>query len=157
MPSQIKKPSTDRSIILLIVVSLLLISACSDHKGVDGVIYGGSIYTATDLKGVEAVAFDEGKIVYVGNKKHALSLTGGNTQHIDINGGMLMPGLIDAHVHPLLYALFSSYPSLESAKTVDELIDLMKEYSKDAPESEWVIGFGFPMGMFSDELPTKGY
>lgn len=79
MPSQIKKPSTDRSIILLIVVSLLLISACSDHKGVDGVIYGGSIYTATDLKGVEAVAFDEGKIVYVGNKKHALSLTGGNT------------------------------------------------------------------------------
>lgn len=132
-----------------------MISACSDHKGVDGVIYGGSIYTATDLKGVEAVAFDEGKIVYVGNKKHALSLTGGNTQHIDINGGMLMPGLIDAHVHPLLYALFSSYPSLESAKTVDELIDLMKEYSKDAPESEWVIGFGFPMGMFSDELPTK--
>ncbi|MBN56163.1 MAG: hypothetical protein CMI04_00515 [Oceanospirillaceae bacterium] len=145
----------------LISVFTLGLMGCQPDSGVDGLIHGGYIYSATDTtnatdtKDIQAVAFDEGKIVYVGNLTGAEALVGESTQIIDLKGGMLMPGLIDAHVHPLLYALFSSYPSLQPASNVDELIALMKTYEKDTPSSNWVIGFGFPIGMFSDDMPTK--
>lgn len=140
---------------LLTGMIIMSLAGCQASDGVDGIIYGGHIYTATEHKTIKAVAYDEGVIAYVGDLAGAKLLAGENTRLIDLDGGMLMPGLIDAHTHPLLYALFSSYPSLESAKNVDELISLMKAFEKETPSSNWVIGFGFPMGMFSGELPTK--
>ena len=148
---------TNKRIGLCVAVIALIVGlvACQPKSGVDGVIYGGHIFTATDKADVQAIAFDESKIVYVGSLEGAYALAGESTRLIDLEGGMLMPGLIDAHVHPLLYALFSSYPSLESANNVDELMSLMKKYEKDTPSTDWVIGFGFPTGMFSGEMPTK--
>ncbi len=42
-----------------------------------------------------------GRIVYVGDNQGALALKGKRTKVIDLHGRMLMPGLIDAHMHPL--------------------------------------------------------
>lgn len=137
-----------------LLLALVFTVGCS-NRGVDGVIYGGNIFTGVDEAYVEAVAFDDGKIVFVGDLAGAEALIGVDTQRIELQGQMLIPGLIDAHVHPSLVALFESYPSLESANNVDELIALMQQYAVDVPEDKWVIGFGFPMGMFSDQIPNK--
>lgn len=149
------KKSRGIAICVLVTVLVSSLVACQPKIGVDGIIYGGYIYSATDATEHQAVAFDEGKVVYAGDLAGAHALAGESTRLIDLEGGMLLPGLIDAHVHPLLYALFSSYPSLESANNVDELIALMKGYEKETASSDWVIGFGFPTGMFSGDMPTK--
>jgi predicted amidohydrolase YtcJ len=48
----------------------------------------------------QALAVRAGRIVYVGDNAGAMSLTGKGTRVVDLQGRMLMPGLIDAHMHP---------------------------------------------------------
>jgi predicted amidohydrolase YtcJ len=47
----------------------------------------------------EAVAVRGEKISYVGNNRGARKLIGPNTEVIDLDGQMLMPGLVDGHAH----------------------------------------------------------
>ncbi len=49
----------------------------------------------------QAVAIQGGKIVYVGSNSGASNLIGTGTKVIDLDGRMLMPGFIDAHLHSL--------------------------------------------------------
>ena len=56
---------------------------------------------------VSAVAIEDDKIVYVGNDEGAKSYENG-AKVIDLNGKMLIPGMIDAHCHPSLAAFMTS-------------------------------------------------
>ncbi len=61
----------------------------------------GYIYTVDAHDSVaQAVAVRDGVIVYVGNDTGAAAFTGRRTHVIDLKGRMLMPGLIDGHMHP---------------------------------------------------------
>ena len=65
------------------------------------VMRNGYVYTVDGQDSVQqAVAVKDGKIVYVGSDKGAASYIGTQTQLIDLAGRMLMPGFIDAHMHP---------------------------------------------------------
>ncbi|NHZ99727.1 amidohydrolase [Massilia sp. CCM 8734] len=62
----------------------------------------GYIYTVDAADSVhQALAVRGGRIVYVGDNAGAVALKGKQTRVIDLQGRMLMPGLIDAHMHPL--------------------------------------------------------
>ena len=67
------------------------------------VIFGGDILT---MEGntptyAEAVVIKEDKIVFVGTKRQALNKAGKEARQVDLKGRTLMPGFIDAHMHPL--------------------------------------------------------
>ena len=49
----------------------------------------------------EALAIRDGRIVYVGDNQGVQPFIGPATANIDLNGGFLMPGLVDGHMHPL--------------------------------------------------------
>jgi len=68
----------------------------------DLVLVHGSVYTQ-DAKApwVEAVAVRDGRYVAVGSDAQVRTFAGPRTQVVDLHGRMLMPGLIDAHVHAL--------------------------------------------------------
>lgn len=68
--------------------------------GVDTVLRNGYVYTVDDKNTVaQAVAIDDGVIVYVGNDRGVRGFIGPGTKVIDLDGRMVMPGLQDAHVH----------------------------------------------------------
>jgi predicted amidohydrolase YtcJ len=67
----------------------------------DLVYRNGTIYTVDGKDSVrQALAVRAGRIVYVGDDAGARALTGKRTRAIDLHGRMLMPGLVDAHMHP---------------------------------------------------------
>lgn len=62
----------------------------------------GYVYTVDPHDTVsEAIAVREGRILYVGDNAGARTFLGPKTRIIDLNGRMVMPGLIDGHIHPL--------------------------------------------------------
>ncbi|MGN6209598.1 amidohydrolase [Asticcacaulis sp.] len=67
----------------------------------DTVFRNGYVYTV-DAKDstAEAVAVARGQIIYVGDDSHVQAYIGKKTQIIDLKGRMVMPGLIDGHMHP---------------------------------------------------------
>jgi predicted amidohydrolase YtcJ len=48
----------------------------------------------------EALIVREGRIVYVGDDAGALALREGGDAHHDLEGKLVIPGLVDAHTHP---------------------------------------------------------
>ncbi|MBV9620142.1 MAG: amidohydrolase [Gammaproteobacteria bacterium] len=68
----------------------------------DSVYLGGYVYTVDAHDGVQqALAVRAGRIIYVGDEAGARALIGPHTRRFDLAGRMLMPGLIDGHMHPL--------------------------------------------------------
>ncbi|CUI05031.1 Amidohydrolase 3 [Janthinobacterium sp. CG23_2] len=68
----------------------------------DTIYRNGYVYTVDAGDSVQqALAVRAGRIVYVGDNTGAARLAGKRTRIIDLQGRMLMPGLIDAHMHPL--------------------------------------------------------
>src|SRR5271154_1847787 len=68
----------------------------------DTVYRHGYVYTVDARDSVQqALAIRAGRIVYVGSDSGAAAFTGPKTRVIDLQGRMLMPGLVDGHSHPL--------------------------------------------------------
>ncbi len=66
------------------------------------VIRNGRLFTADAAdRVVQAVAVRQGRFVYAGDDAGAAAHIGPTTRVVDLAGGFAMPGLVDAHIHPL--------------------------------------------------------
>jgi predicted amidohydrolase YtcJ len=62
----------------------------------------GYVYTVDAQDSVQqALAILDGRIVYVGNDPGIDAYIGQRTHVVDLHGRMLMPGLVDGHMHPM--------------------------------------------------------
>ena len=67
----------------------------------DTIYFDGYVYTVDAHDSVQqALAVRDGRIVYVGTDAGAKALAGPSTRVVDLHGRMLMPGLVDGHMHP---------------------------------------------------------
>lgn len=63
----------------------------------------GYVYTVDAKDSVQqALAVLDGRIVYVGNDAGIDAHIGKRTHVVDLHGRMLMPGLVDGHMHPMI-------------------------------------------------------
>jgi hypothetical protein len=76
--------------------------SASPDTPADTIYINGYIYTVDAHDSVkEALAVRDGRIAYVGTTAAAKAMSGPATHIIDLHGRMLMPGLVDGHMHPL--------------------------------------------------------
>src|SRR5687767_310921 len=89
------------------LVSLLLPATPSLAADADLILHNGKVVTVDATFSVtEAVAVKDGRIVAVGRTTDVFSRERGpKTQMIDLKGQTVLPGLTDAHAHPLGAAL----------------------------------------------------
>jgi predicted amidohydrolase YtcJ len=74
----------------------------ADAAPADRVYRHGYVYTVDAHDSVRAaLAIRAGRIVYVGDDAGLAAFTGPKTIVVDLQGRMLMPGLVDGHMHPL--------------------------------------------------------
>ena len=126
----------------------LLLVACGDGATVhetpaDTVYRNGWIYTVDEANSTaEALAVRDGVIVYVGSDDGAAAFTGPSTQVVDLQGRMMMPGLVDGHMHPLSGGLKLTACSLDYlALTVEEFrarIQSCLDATKDQEPDGWL-------------------
>jgi len=66
------------------------------------VLRGGRIYTVDPARSVaSSLAVRDGRIVFVGTDADAVHWIGPQTRIEELGGRLVLPGLIDAHIHPL--------------------------------------------------------
>jgi predicted amidohydrolase YtcJ len=69
----------------------------------------GTVLTVNEQQPTaEAIAVSDGRIVAVGSKADVESWIGPDTQTVDLGDGCVMPGLVEAHGHPLMEAIVLS-------------------------------------------------
>ena len=113
-------------------------------KPADTVMTHGYVYTVDSHDSVaQAVAVSGGRIVYVGDDAGALDYIGRKTKTIDLGGRMLMPGLIDGHMHPQSGGLRLLNCNLDyAALTVPEFqarIQACIDNDKTAGADDWLV------------------
>ncbi len=121
----------------------LFLMHCSPPKqDVDMVLKNATVYTVDSLfTKAEAVAIKDGKIVAVGTTAH-LEQAYNPTKSVDIDGKFVYPGFIDAHTHFVRYSLILNQVDLTGAKSWEEVVDRLIQFSKTHPDG-WLIGMGW--------------
>jgi len=143
--------------ILVHVSVLVLVGACTrDHQpeSADVLFRAGAIYTATEkVPWIDAVAVTGNRISYAGSSSGAERFIGENTRIIDLDGRMLMPGLIDSHTHIFVGAFSAQRVNLSLAESIPELTDALQELSDE--DSDIIYARGWQNHLFPPEGPRK--
>ena len=95
--------------IRLVAIALFLatvlgapVLAQQQRPSADTVLEHGFVDTVDPFNRVQqAIAIRDGRIVYVGTDSGVGAYIGKQTEVIDLHGKMVMPGLIDPHIHPI--------------------------------------------------------
>lgn len=117
---------------------------------------GGSIYTMDPRQPwAQAVIVDAGRIVFVGSEAEAAALTPADAQVIDLAGGMLLPGLIDAHDHLAMMAIGKLGVDLSGIVGKDAILAKVREYVTANPGLKVYRGFGWYPGSFQGVSPRR--
>ena len=109
----------------------------------DAVYKNGFVYTADGPRSrAQAFAVRDGKFLTVGSNDDMKAITGNDTKVIDLKGRMVMPGLIDSHIHAVRGALTSLGVVFDPTASVDEIKAAVKKYiaDKKLKKGDWVEG-----------------
>ena len=146
---------------LLILSFLPLLSWAAPPA--DLVYRNGVVYTADASDSVrQALAVRAGRIVYVGDDAGVAAFTGKLTRVVDLHGRMLMPGLIDGHMHPQsggsrLLSCSLDYQPLTVAQMQQRIQACIErdQASKNDPERWLLVVNWFQQGMLPDGVGTS--
>jgi predicted amidohydrolase YtcJ len=96
-----------------------------------------------------AVRVRDGRIAGV---EHGI--TPGAAAVVDLAGGTLLPGFIDAHVHPVFAGAQLSKCDLSGATSLPEYLRIIGDYARSHPGDGWITGGGWSMEAFPGGVPT---
>lgn len=106
---------------------------------------GGPILTMSDKMRAEGVVVEGSKIKFVGLLDECRLAAGDNFQEIDLQGQCLVPGFIDPHVHVMMLGMCHTWADISypKVKNIEDLVNVLVEFSKTLPEGAPIRGFGF--------------
>ena len=126
-------------------------SAATKAKDVkaDVVYRNGFVYTVDSVRSrAQAFAVKDGKFIAVGSNDDMKPFTGKNTKTVNLKGKMVMPSLIDTHIHALRGALTALGLAFPVTASVDDIKAAVKKYiaDKKLKKGDWVEGakWGLP-------------
>ena len=73
---------------------------------------------------------------------------------VDVAGGLLCPGFVDAHVHAVQGGLERTRCDLSEGSTREEYLATIKSYAEQNPDVPWILGGGWAMAAFPGGTPT---
>lgn len=124
------------------------------------VLRNGRIYTAEPkLPWAEAVVLADDTIAYVGvdSESEWSAIAGDDATVYDLHGKMVVPGIVDGHIHPGMCTKSAWHVRLPWTEDRDELLAFVKQYGEDHPKEEapFLYFEYYPTSMFDTSGPRK--
>jgi predicted amidohydrolase YtcJ len=86
-----------------------------------------------------AIAIDGEKILQVGSDAEILALRGARTEVFDLEGRLVVPGLIDSHTHPASACLTEFDHPIPQLETIDAVLDYIAQRAAAVKEGDWIV------------------
>ncbi|SEO26810.1 hypothetical protein SAMN04487948_101431 [Halogranum amylolyticum] len=121
-------------------------------QAADLLLTNAEVHTLTDPDEThEAVAVRDGRIVRVGPEYDVRFLEGVDTEVVDLDGRVLLPGFVDAHTHLTATGRSLVHADLSGASGPEEAVDRLRARADETADGsggesetdEWVLGFGY--------------
>jgi predicted amidohydrolase YtcJ len=134
-------------LILTISVLSLVVRASATQPpaaAADLVLTDGRIVTVEDApREAQAIAIQGDKIAALGSVDDMKKYVGPNTQVIDLQGQLAIPGFIESHAHFTGVGESRLQLNLMTAQSWDEIVAMVAEAVKQAKPGQWIYGRGW--------------
>lgn len=114
----------------------------------------GKIFTSDeDNLHADSMIVENGYIKWIGKKEDRPTC---DFPIIDLNNACVLPGFVDAHMHPVMLADFSKEisalpPKVNSIKDLIAEIKTKAQQLKKDNKNEWILGWGYDEGKFAEK------
>jgi predicted amidohydrolase YtcJ len=126
---------------------------------IDVVILSSSILYGTKLQEVTGfVAVSRGRIAAVGPSWDAADWMERAGRVVDVGDATVTPGLIDAHIHPILGASIARGLDLNGITKLESVRTALAEYAAAIPHTpgtDWLFAWGLDPVIFGDNQPSN--
>ncbi|GGA71104.1 amidohydrolase [Pseudoclavibacter endophyticus] len=119
----------------------------------DLVVTGGQVWDP-ERTDATAVAIRDGRIAAVGPDAEILAAASPSTRRLDAEGGAIVPGFHDAHVHAVAAGLALLGCDLSDAHDVDGYAHIIRRFAAGT-DDEWIVGAGWFGDAFPGGLPHR--
>ncbi|WKX68980.1 amidohydrolase [Streptomyces sp. XD-27] len=132
----------------------------------DLVFLNGSVLTVDpDFTVASALAVTDGVISAVGDRDDVAPSIGPGTQVVDLDGGTLLPGINDSHLHGCAFGIGMPPLSLDvshpAVRSIADVAEAVRDAAAHTPAGEWISGHGWDPGYLAEcvadpsRLPTR--
>jgi len=134
--------------VCLTLVAAALVAGCGspapDVPPADLVLYNGTVVTVDDsLPAAEAIAVNGYTITAVGSNDEIEAYIGADTEVIDLEGRLAIPGFIEGHGHWLSLGRAKMILDLNNVRDWDEIVNMVGAAVQEAAPGEWIEGRGW--------------
>jgi predicted amidohydrolase YtcJ len=144
---------------VVLLVLLLISTGCTEsaeQSGADVVITDARVYTLDDANPwAEAVAIKNGRFTHVGSEDDLAQWVSPSTTVISAEGGLVLPGFIDTHMHLITGGGYANALSLDTFGTVDDWLAAIEEYAAANEDRPILFGYGFLASTFGPSGPLR--
>ena len=106
----------------------------------DLILHHGRIVTVDEkFLTQQAMAVEGNRIIALGDNDTILKSKGPHTLLLDLKGKMVLPGLMDSHVHPLGAAMTEFDHPIPAMESIKDVLDYFRRRSKIVKPGEWVV------------------
>jgi predicted amidohydrolase YtcJ len=143
---------------VIMLLSSVLITACQKDSPVtvEKLFTNGIVYTANQTQQVvTSIGITNDRLVYVGNAKDAEALIATETEIIDLNGKMIIPGLHDVHIHLAGIVESDNCDLAGQAFSLTDMVPRLKQCLRrlELPDGEWLTVEQWPY--YSGNEPSE--
>ncbi|MBI1949423.1 MAG: amidohydrolase family protein [Deltaproteobacteria bacterium] len=139
-----------------LIAMLACATAPAPAPPADVVLRAGRVFTGDAARPwVSAVAWRGDRVVALGSDADVQPLVGAATEVIELHGRTVLPGLHDAHVHPLGAGREQQGCPLSEAKSVDDILARVRACAAARPGDGWIVGRGWDLSLFPQANPHK--
>ncbi len=114
----------------------------------------GTLFDGHQYMGAGSLLVEGGRIATVVGDEAALSGAGSHVRVVDLQGGLLAPGFVDAHVHAVQGGLERIRCDLSEGETREDYLAIIADHARTHPDAEWILGGGWAMSAFPGGTPT---
>ncbi|MEL1251101.1 amidohydrolase [Aurantiacibacter gilvus] len=119
------------------------------------VIVNGRVMTPDGFE--EAVAIENGIIVAVGSNDEISGFAGSATRILDAQGGAVLPGFHDLHVHSIGGGMSQTACGFRPAASPEEIRQAVAGCVAESEDGEWIQGGNWIANVFADGQQTKEF
>lgn len=135
----------------ILIIILMCLSACGTRANIDMLVVNGKFVTMDDeLKNneIESIAIRDGRIVDMG-KAEVMKKKYVANRIEDVKGQLVLPGLIDAHLHMLNIGHYLTQLDLVGTESYDQVITLVRDRVANTNKGAWIRGRGWDQNDWS--------
>jgi predicted amidohydrolase YtcJ len=117
----------------------------------------GALFDGHRYLGAGEVLVESGRIVDVrssGLEARSARTSTNEVEVVDLRGGLLAPGFVDAHVHAVQGGLERTRCDLTGGESREDYLRTIREYADAHPDRPWILGGGWGMSAFPGGTPT---